>query len=133
MSITDVIAPVSAAVLFGVGVFGSGWLRIIKETNALLREQNNELKIANKELLTKHNENLAQLASLQGQIDVLKSIPLVNIDSTLKEISKFNKTLAESNQQILNSLERSAAVLAENTKNAATAVKEVKSDLKDHQ
>lgn len=121
------ILPTVFFILFGV--FGSGWLRILKETNNLLKTQNDELKIANKELLDKHTENIKTLATMQGQIDVLKSIPLVNIDTTLKEIAHFNKSLALSNEKILHTLETSATILAEDTKAAARAVKEVKSDL----
>lgn len=129
MSVPSYIALIVPVVFVVVGILFFGWFKIVKETNALLREQNNELKIANKELLDKHAENVAKLGSLQGQIDVLKSIPLVNIDTTLKEISKFNQSLAESNQKILTSLEHSASILAENTAKAADKVEHVKTDL----
>lgn len=117
-----------AAVVVGGLCFG--WFKIIKETNALLKEQNAELKIANAELLSKHNESLSQLASMQGQIDILKSIPLVNIDTTLQEIAKFTKAVAEGNDLILRRLEISATALASNTQAAVTAAEEVKQDLK---
>jgi hypothetical protein len=52
-----------------------------------------------------------KISQLQGQIDVLKEVPLVNIDITLKEISKFNKGLMEINTKILNRLESDAIVM----------------------
>ncbi len=115
-------------VLLGGAFFG--WFKIVKETNNLLREQNAELKIANKDLEGKHRESLAQLASMQGQIDILKSIPLVNIDTTLKQIADINQQLAISNKEILSTLKQSATILAHNTAKASAAVKHVKEDLK---
>jgi hypothetical protein len=112
-----------------IGVFSFGWLNILKETNNLLRAQVEELKVANKELLEKHNDSIKQLSSMQGQLDVLKSIPLVNIDVTLQEISKFNKSLADTNEKILDRLNSDAMVLAQETKNVGEAVKDVKIDL----
>jgi len=81
-------------------------------------------------LLEKHNENVVQLSSMQGQIDVLKSIPLVNIDATLKSIADFNQTLSKTNAKILERLELSAKILKQDTANAATAVTGVRDDLK---
>jgi hypothetical protein len=130
MNITSYVAPIVTIGTVVIGVFFYGWLKIIKETNNLLKEQNTELKIANKELLEKHNENVVQLSSMQGQIDVLKSIPLVNIDATLKSIADFNQTLSKTNAKILERLELSAKILKQDTANAATAVTGVRDDLK---
>ena len=88
--LSNYIAPISTLVFIVFGVFGYGWFRILKETNVLLKEQNEELKAANKDLTEKRLEDIGKLASMQGQIDVLKSIPLVNIDSTFKQIAEFN-------------------------------------------
>lgn len=128
-SFQDFVAPTSLVVVVLGGIFGGGWLKIIKETNVLLKEQNEELKVANKDLTEKHDQALKQLAQLQGQVDVLKSVPLTNIDTTLKSIAEFNKSLADSNNKILHRLEKSAVVLAENTKREVKAVKMVKEDL----
>jgi predicted nuclease with TOPRIM domain len=130
MNITDYLIPLSGVATIAIGVGAAGWYKILKETNALLKEQNAELKIANAELTEKHEENLAQLNSMQGQLDVLKSIPLVNIDTTLKQISTLNQSLAKSNSKILETLESSATLLIKDTKNAADKVEEVKEDLK---
>ena len=130
MNITDYLIPLSGVATIAIGVGAAGWYKILKETNALLKEQNAELKAANKDLWDKQVESQKLMASLQGQIDILKSIPLVNIDTTLKQISTFNKSLADSNNKILGTLEKSATLLVKDTKNAADKVEEVKEDLK---
>jgi len=68
-----------------------------------------------KVLEVQHVEDAKKQASLQGQIDILKNIPLGNIDATLVEIR--------------DTLKSSAIVLALDTKDAALAAKEVKSTL----
>ena len=127
--LSNYIAPISTLVFIVFGVFGYGWFRILKETNVLLKEQNEELKAANKDLTEKRLEDIGKLASMQGQIDVLKSIPLVNIDSTFKQIAEFNKSLATSNKQILEELKKSAELLKKHQEKEAEAIKQVKSDL----
>lgn len=57
-----------------------------------------------------------RIAQLQGQLDILKSIPLVNIDVTLKEISTFNQKLFEINTKILERLDKDASMLEKNNK-----------------
>jgi len=47
MNITSYVAPIVTIGTVVIGVFFYGWLKIIKETNNLLKEQNTELKIAN--------------------------------------------------------------------------------------
>lgn len=138
MTAANYIALVIPVVFVVIGIFFFGWFKILKETNNLLKEQNTELKIANKELLNKHTENVKQLASMQGQIDVLKSIPLVNIDTTLQKLSEFDKVLADNiarladtSDRILFSLEDSASELRKDTIARAAAVRDVKTDLQD--
>lgn len=107
-------AQIAAPIIFVVvGFAGAGWFKIQKETNALLREQNIELKEKNAKLESEKLQFIKDLASMQGQIDVLKSIPLVNIDTTLKNIEKFNRNLAETNKAILLTLRGSAETAAE--------------------
>lgn len=101
-----------------VGILFYGWLKILQGTNTLLKEQNAELKAANKELGEKHQETLRALSAMQGQIDILKSIPLQSIDCTLSKI--------------LANLDLTAQTLALNTKVIADAVAHVKSDLADN-
>lgn len=95
-----------------------GWYELVGGTNKLLKEQNQELRNQNaflkeevgqmtakneqdrNDAQAKHEENLKQLNQMQGQIDVLQKIPLVNIDATLKKIADANSSLAISNNQI---------------------------------
>ena len=77
-------------------------LEIVKQSLERLRE----------ELRTKDQ----QISSLQGQINVLKEVPLVNIDTTLREISRFNKNLFEINTKILERLNSDAVILSKEKK-----------------
>lgn len=107
-------AQIAAPIIFVIaGVAFFGWFNIVKETNKLLREQNDELRKTNEELTKDKIQIVKEMAAMQGQIDVLKSIPLVNIDTTLKEIASFNKSLAQSNKEILNQLKNTAKIAAE--------------------
>jgi|ERR1039458_7751242 hypothetical protein len=128
MNDTTIYTIVIVVGFLAVGIIGkrAGWFKIISGTNALLREQNIELRNQNTELknevyalreqlTAKHAESVAAIASLQGQIDVLKTVPLEKIDSTLQEIKQVLLT--------------SAVQLQKDTKTAADAVKQVKSDL----
>ena len=119
-----------------VGIFFYGWLKILKETNSLLDLQVKELRATNADLLTKHNENNAQIAKMQGQLDTLQKIPLAGIDATLKEISAFNKQLSDTNTQIvetnnkiLERLNSDATTLARSNRTRAAAVRNVKATL----
>lgn len=125
-------AQIAAPIIFTLaGMAFFGWFKILKETNNLLRTQNEELKEANKDLQSKHDDSIRQLSSLQGQIDILKSIPLGGIDGSLKAILKFQESAAVSNEAILRNLEYSASLLALNTGAQVRAVEKVKEDLHD--
>lgn len=67
------------------------------------------------ELRNKYIESGKAIANLQGQIDIIKNIPLRDIDSSLKNISAI--------------LEKSAVDLATNTEKLAVATNKVKEDL----
>lgn len=108
----DYIEAVIAIVFIGVGGLSMGWFKILKETNNLLKEQNQELKADNKEWQLKHSANEKAIANLQGQLNVLKDVPLQRIDSSLASIS-------DTNLQILATLKSSAVTLVHDTKAAA--------------
>ena len=122
MNLASYITLISPLLIVIIGTAFFGWNKIQKETNRLLREQNVELKDTVKELTAERLVNVGKLASLQGQIDVLKSIPLSSIDTTLKEMSNTNS-------KILETLQSSATALVKDTKAAAKAVEQVKTDL----
>ena len=91
----------------------AGWFKIIGGTNALLREQNQELRNQNellrekitdmenqhdaetKDWHNKHLENTKEIAKLQGKIDTLTSIPLKKIDESLSTIVETNGKILE--------------------------------------
>lgn len=76
-----------------VGGLSFGWFRILKETNQLLKDQNAELKLDNKEWQQKHAENEKAIAKLQGQIDSIKDIPLRQINNHMEQQTQINKQI----------------------------------------
>lgn len=60
-----------------------------------------------------HLENIKAIADLQGQIKVYKELPLQEMAKAMQDISDGNKAIAESNRQILLSLQRSAMIASE--------------------
>jgi predicted phage tail protein len=58
-------------------------------------------------------ENVRAIADLQGQIKVYKELPLREMARAMQEISEVNKTIAESNTEILKTLRGSALIAAE--------------------
>lgn len=58
-------------------------------------------------------ENVRAIADLQGQIKVYKELPLQEMARAMQEISEVNKTIAESNTEILKTLRGSALIAAE--------------------
>lgn len=82
-----------ALVFIIVGGLAMGWFKILKETNALLREQNIELKADNKEWEKKHAQNEKAIANLQGQLDTIKNVPLQAIAMHMKQQSQVNEEI----------------------------------------
>lgn len=139
-----------AVALVTVGILGKrwGWFQLISGTNKLLREQNQELRNQNaflkdevrqitrknemdtKEWKAVHETNMKQLSEMKGQIDVLKSIPLVNIDTTLKQIAEFNQSLATSNEQVLKLLREKAEIDAEDRDVLTNQSKHIRDEVK---
>lgn len=60
-----------------------------------------------------HLENIKAIADLQGQIKVYKELPLQEMAKAMQDISDGNKAIAESNRQILLSLQSSAMIASE--------------------
>lgn len=57
-------------------------------------------------------ENAKAIADLQGQIKVYKELPLQQMAKAMEDISAVNKTIAEGNAEILNTLRSSALITA---------------------
>jgi uncharacterized protein HemX len=93
MEYKELVEAAVLIVFIAVGGLAMGWFKILKQTNELLREQNEELRNDNKEWSKKHAENEKAIANLQGQLDVLKDIPLQNIATSLESISETNKKI----------------------------------------
>jgi hypothetical protein len=102
---------------------------LINKLTALREADKEEFSNRLNLLEEQHLEDSKALSSMSGQIDVLKSIPLVNIDTTLKEIAKFNKSIADVNSKILDRLELTASDLVAANKEVAFKVRKVKEDL----
>ena len=60
-----------------------------------------------------HLENIKAIADLQGQIKVYKELPLREMAKAMQDISDGKKAIAESNRQILISLQSSAMIASE--------------------
>lgn len=60
-----------------------------------------------------HIENIKAIADLRGQIKVYKELPLQEMASAMQEISRVNKGIADSNQEILKTLKISAVIAAD--------------------
>ena len=93
-------AMIEIAAAFGilvVGGFGFGWFRILKETNKLLREQNDDLKSINKSMEKKHQDNVARINKLEGQQEVLMNIPLRQIAEHMEAQTQLMQKLIKMN------------------------------------
>jgi hypothetical protein len=62
---------------------------------------------------TERIENAKAIADLQGQIKVYKELPLQEMATAMQEISRVNKTIADSNGEILKTLRNSALIAAD--------------------
>lgn len=70
------------------------------------------------------------LHTMQGQIDLLKDIPLATIDLSLKELAKLNKEQADSNYQILQTLKKTAKIDAEDRDVLTNQNKHIRDEVK---
>lgn len=57
-------------------------------------------------------EDMKAIATLEGQIQVYKELPLRELADGIKEVVKISKTNADSNQKILQTLKDSALIAA---------------------
>lgn len=124
--------PIVAILTAAVGIFFGSWLSILKGTNKLLREQNGVLQSLNKDLADKFATSLQELSCLEGQVQVLKLLPLKHIDASLKALSASNRALVTINSAILKVLGASAATLKTDTEHAVAAAESVRKTLADH-
>lgn len=121
--------------IFGylVGVGGAITIIFSRVKNENLKDLKERVEILEKELVysrealekervsarDQHVENREAIAKLQGQVELYKDLQL--------------KSIAETNKQILKTLQGSATILASGTKTRAKAVEKVKTDLEHSQ
>ena len=109
---------------------------IRSKTNKLQKEQIEQLQRDN-DLCTQTTTKLRDdLNHLQGQLDVLKDIPLQEIRDGIRDLKassernlKANENLVTISGKTLDTLKSSAVTLEKNTRDAKTAVQTVKADL----
>ena len=134
-----VIIFIGSALAVGIVGKRAGWFKLVSGTNALLREQNTQLRNTNellreqietmrenhtkelKDWQVKHTENVREIGKLQGKIETLSTVPVQSIDKSLKEIAELTRQNAEANRAVLEQL-RSSAKIAEDSA-SATIVK----------
>ena|SRR3990167_3152557 len=123
MSVSEYLTPIISVIFIVIGGFSFGWFKILRQTNELLKEQNIELKAENKEWKVKHDDNARAISDLQGQIKILKSIPLAEIASGLKAVGT-------SNAAILRSLKKTAVIAAEDRDVLTNQNKHIRDEVK---
>lgn len=117
------ISGIVIAVCVGISVLIGNVYYVIRSKNSKIqKEEILQLQIDNEACNTRTAELQKDVHKLQGQIDVLKDIPL-------KVINKDITSIKQSNKQILKTLRASAVTLEKDTKDAKTAVRTVKTDL----
>ena len=104
------ISGIVIAVCVGISVLIGNVYYVIRSKNSKIqKEEILQLQIDNEACNTRTAELQEAVHKLQGQIDVLKDIPL-------KVINKDLASIKQSNKQILETLQHSVATLREDTK-----------------
>lgn len=117
-------------------LIGNIFYVIRSKTNKLQKEQIEQLQKDN-EVCTQTTTKLRDdLNHLQGQLDVLKDIPLQEIRDGIRDLKESSEKNLKANENIaiisgktLDTLKSSAVKLERDTKEAKTAVRTVKADL----
>lgn len=94
-------------IITGVGVVAFGWVGLLTGTNKLLKQQNEEYKIANAEMLTEIENLKKEIAKMQTRLDFIQDLPLQRIDETMKQMSAILDQKAmhvEENHKLLKEL-----------------------------
>lgn len=129
LQILGVIVAVGVALGAGVGGF---FYAFKSKSNKLLREQNEQLKTQIEQFKTnyeacqnQHSESLKLIHNLEGQIQMIKDIPLNSIATGIDDLSKSNHKILETLQatSIINVQDRD--VLTNSNKHIKTEVNKV--------
>lgn len=77
-----------------------------KELIDILNASRDEQRVQIQDLNEKHIESSKAIAGLQGQVDVLKNIPLKEISADMKSIATQMNSLSTNQQEITNLLKQ---------------------------
>ena len=112
MTLTETLQILGTVLAVGAGaaiLIGNIFYVLRSQTGKIQKEQLHQLKEEIATCEAKHQDSQKDIHRLQGQIDVLKDIPLKDINRDIANISKTNK-------QILDTLKTSATALKADTK-----------------
>lgn len=112
MTLTELLQILGTVLAVGAGaaiLIGNIFYVLRSQTGKIQKEQLHQLKEEIATCEAKHQNSQKDIHRLQGQIDVLKDIPLKDINRDIANISKTNK-------QILDTLKTSATALKADTK-----------------
>lgn len=127
MTLTETLQILGVVLAVGAGaaiLIGNIFYVLRSQTGKIQKEQLHQLKEEIATCEAKHQDSQKDIHRLQGQIDVLKDIPLKDINRDIANISKTNK-------QILDTLKTSATALKADTKEEVDNRKVVARKLKE--
>lgn len=111
--LTAAIAVIVGAVLM---IFSRIPRRTIDEQEKLIKALESRISDLEKSHIqdqNNHLESVKAIADLQGQIKVYKELPLTDIATAMKDMNIANKEIAKNNKLILQTLQHSAVIAAE--------------------
>lgn len=104
-----IVATLSAAVVIVRATASKTTIDSQKELIATLLAGKEEQKDQIADLHAKHVESIKAIGNLQGQIDVLKNIPLKEISEDLKKLSQNQTTIAKDQSTIATEASKTAS------------------------
>ena len=130
------VAIVIGAIAYVVASWKNGTAKSNMDTINTYRCELDAVKITVERMKEEHEQLKQQNALLQGQVNVLKDLPLPSIDASLQKfgeiltgIEKSNQELMKINSHILERMQEDAVVLKADTRHVAEEVANVKIDL----
>jgi metal-dependent amidase/aminoacylase/carboxypeptidase family protein len=97
------------------------------QLDAARREEVSELRKKLDTTITNHSDERLELnkalAELQGQVKVYKELPLQQMATAMQDISEVNRSIAASNNKILETLQASAVIAHANADDGGLLVR----------
>jgi hypothetical protein len=114
--VQDVVALI--VLIGGIIVYARGRVpqQTIKNLLQLTDAYEKRIKALEEELKDNHQiqlKNVAAIGELQGQVTVYKELPLQELADGIKEVVKISRDNAQSNQAILEQLQKTAVIAEE--------------------